>query len=192
MTGKTEPKPRDLCKKPLHSQSTVGLTFSILPDLTSATSIINNLLFLSPKRKLLYVTDLAYETPTHIFEHLSCFLPGLLALGVHTLDLSPKDKELHLWAAEGLAYTCYMTYADQATKLGPDEMLMDQWSEGNRAGTWVHHLKEWEVAGRPGGAPPGLREVPVMGPGNRDYGARKPAYLLRPEVGSLVYPWPLS
>lgn len=186
LTGKTEPKSRDLCNFPgifhLHSRS----HFSALLDLKSAEGIINNLLFLSPKRKLLYVTDLAYETPTHAFEHLSCFLPGLLALGAHTLDLSPKDKELHQWAAEGLAYTCYITYADQATKLGPDVMIMDPWTEGNRAGTWVNHLKDWEEAGRPGGVPPGLREVPIMGPGNRDYGARKTEYLLRPEASSLM------
>jgi len=168
MTGKTEPKSRDLYLK-------------------SATSIINNLLFLTPKRKLLYVTDLSYEAPTHVFEHLSCFLPGLLALGAHSLDLPPKVKELHQWAAEGLAYTCYVTYADQATKLGPDEMIMDQWAEGNGAGTWVNHLKEWEEAGRPGGIPPGLREVPVMRPGHRDYEARKPAYLLRPETLESFY-----
>ena len=114
-------------------------------------------------------------------------MPGLLALGAHTLDLSPKDKELHQWAAEGLAYTCYITYADQTTKLGPDEMLMDQWPEGHKAGAWVNHLKDWEEAGRPGDVPPGLKEVPTMGPGNRDYGARKTAYLLRPEVNSASF-----
>lgn len=139
-------------------------------------------MFLSPKRKLLYVTDLSFGNPTHVFEHLSCFLPGLLALGAHTLQLSPKDKELHQWAAEGLAYTCYMTYADQATGLGPDEMIIDQWAEGNKAGTWLSHVKEWEDAGRPGDKPPGLREVPTMAAGERDYRARKSAYLLRPEV----------
>jgi len=65
-------------------------------------------------------------------------------------------------------------------------MIMDPWTEGNRAGTWVNRLKDWEEAGRPGGVPPGLREVPIMGPGNRDYGARKTAYLLRPEASFLM------
>jgi mannosyl-oligosaccharide alpha-1,2-mannosidase len=168
MTGKSEPKSRDLYLK-------------------SATGIIKNLIFLSPKRKLLYVTDLSSDTPSHVFEHLSCFLPGLLALGAHTLDLSPRDKELHQWAAIGLAYTCYMTYADHVTGLGPDEMAMDQWPEGNRAGTWINHLEEWEKAGRPGKVPPGLEEVSPEGQDSRDYSARKSAYLLRPETVESFY-----
>ena len=46
------------------------------------------------------------DTLSHEFEHLSCFLPGLLALGVYTLpELSHRDKDLHMWAARGLAYT---------------------------------------------------------------------------------------
>lgn len=51
---------------------------------------------------MLYVTDISFGEPTYKFEHLSCFLPGLLALGVHTLELSPRDLERHSWAAEGL------------------------------------------------------------------------------------------
>lgn len=93
-------------------------------------------------------------TPSHTFEHLSCFLPGLLALGVRELDLDSINldtvlagsarrsgrvsarerdhfemikkhkslKELHLWAAEGLAETCWLTYVDQPSGLGPDEV----------------------------------------------------------------------
>ncbi|KAF7969462.1 hypothetical protein HWV62_27311 [Athelia sp. TMB] len=165
MTGKSEPKSRDLYLK-------------------SATGIIDNLLFLSPKRKLLYVTDISFGNPSHTFEHLSCFLPGLLALGAHTLELPAKEKERHMWAAQGLAYTCYMTYADQATGLGPDEMHFDIWpgAGGIKAGLWKTHLKEWEEAGRPGGVPPGLGEVPAMPAGGRDYTARKTSYLLRPET----------
>ena len=113
MTGKSEPKSRDLCALLIFSSSSAQA--SSVSDLKSATGIIKNLIFLSPKRKLLYVTDLSSDTPSHVFEHLSCFLPGLLALGAHTLDLSPRDKELHQWAAIGLAYTCYMTYADHVT-----------------------------------------------------------------------------
>jgi hypothetical protein len=91
--------------------------------------------------------------PSHHLEHLSCFLPGLLALGAHTLplddlasmginldylakDLQPEFKadyakisaydlkDLHMWAAEGLAQTCYLTYADQPVGLGPDEVMI--------------------------------------------------------------------
>jgi mannosyl-oligosaccharide alpha-1,2-mannosidase len=74
-----------------------------------------------------------------------------------------------------------MTYADQATGLGPDEMQMDHWSDG-QSGRWMDHVDRWEKDGRPGGRPPGLHDVPTESKGNRDYSFNKPAYLLRPEV----------
>lgn len=151
-------------------------------DLGSANAIINNLLYVTPKRHLLFVTDTNNGTPSYTFEHLSCFLPGLLALGVHTIpDLSQRDKELHTWAAEGLAYTCWMSYADQATGLGPDVMTMDRWEDALQ-GRWMTHVERWEKVGRPGGVPPGLREVPPAKKEEWDYAHQKTTYLLRPEV----------
>ena len=145
-------------------------------DIKSANGIINNLLFLTPNRKLLYVTDTRNGLPSHIFEHLSCFLPGLLALGAHTLDLPAREKELHLWAARGLAYTCWISYSDQATGLGPDQMKM---VAGER---WMDHVKTWEEEGGVGGVPPGIQEVSRIGDSTRDYVNAQPIYLLRPEV----------
>ncbi|KAF7330402.1 alpha-1,2-Mannosidase [Mycena venus] len=58
--------------------------------LRATTHILTTLLYVSPTRHLLYVTDTSSATfdhagrPTHKLEHLSCFLPGLLALGAHT------------------------------------------------------------------------------------------------------------
>ncbi|THU86220.1 glycoside hydrolase family 47 protein [Dendrothele bispora CBS 962.96] len=166
LTGRSENKIKDLYLK-------------------AANSIIDHLLYITPDRELLYVTDseiyrpprddddttataTTTETenpngirhnPSHTFEHLSCFLPGLLALGTHTLDLSPADKERHEWAAIGLGYTCWLTYADQATGLGPDEVTMKHWLK-DEEGLWVNQLEEWEKKGRPTGRPPGLREGP--------------------------------
>lgn len=136
--------------------------------------------------------------PTHNFEHLSCFLPGLLALGVHLLPLnslgdlginvtaladglSPADRDayatlaefnladLHLWAAQGIAQTCYLTYADQPTGLGPEAMWMDV--DPQVGGTrWMDAMRAWKKEqggisgwwrnspGR-GRAPPGIRDV---------------------------------
>lgn len=110
--------------------------------------------------------------PSHNFEHLACFFPGLLALGVHLLPLnhldalgidvaaladglSPLDRhayddlaefnlaDLHLWAAEGIAQTCYLTYADQPTGLGPEIVRMDVDRElgGTR---WIDALRAWK------------------------------------------------
>lgn len=158
----------------------------LVSDVRSMNAIIDNLLYVTPKRNLLYVTDAHDGIPTHTFEHLSCFLPGLLALGVHTLDLNKRDKELHSWAAEGLAYTCWMTYADQATGLGPDEMRMTRWKAGDSHGKWLKHVKEWEKAGRPLGVPPGVREVAKEENEAWEYSLWKSTYLLRPEVRNSV------
>ncbi|KAI3997989.1 hypothetical protein K525DRAFT_275773, partial [Schizophyllum commune Loenen D] len=92
--------------------------------------------------------------PSHNFEHLTCFLGGLLALGarmVPDLDgadaplaagnftraasagnftraalnaphptFSARDRQRHMWAAEGLTETCWATYADMPSGLGGD------------------------------------------------------------------------
>lgn len=210
-------------------------------DIRTTTHIITNLLYLSPTRHLLYVTDTTSSTyerrgaPTHVFEHLSCFLPGLLALGAHTLPLdnlqslgidftklgseetfghagkaykllrSYNLKDLHLWAAEGLAQTCWLTYADQPTGLGPDEVVMKSvpkepktktWA-GNRYWVetddylWIDAVEKWRKSGSRGEVP-GLKEkMPVIYTEQqrvrgkavgRDYLVRKTGYLLRPEV----------
>ena len=141
-------------------------------------------MYISPTRHLLYVTDKMPSRTSHDaqvshrFEHLSCFLPGLLALGAHALPLSARDRQLHQWAAHGLAYTCWITYADTETGLGPDEMSM---THGDK---WVEALEKWEKDGRPGGVPPGLAEAPPLKEKNaqRDYRATRSGYLLRPEV----------
>jgi mannosyl-oligosaccharide alpha-1,2-mannosidase len=62
--------------------------------------ILENLLYISPTRNLLYITDTIGLIPTRKFEHLSCFFPGLLALGVETLPdsiMTPHKRELHMW-----------------------------------------------------------------------------------------------
>ncbi|KAH9893326.1 seven-hairpin glycosidase [Cubamyces lactineus] len=172
LTGKSEPKARDLY-------------------LRDAEAIIKNLLYITPNRQLLYVTDTINSKPSHTFEHLSCFLPGLLALGAHTLALSDRDRELHKWAAQGLAYTCWLTYADQATGLGPDEMHMTHMPADEahpHGGRWFDLVAEWEQMGRPGGVPPGLAEAPpAKDSSERDYHAMKTAYLLRPETVESFY-----
>ena len=159
---------------------------------------------------MLYVTDLreTHGPPTGVLEHLSCFLPGLLALGSHLLpldnlhslgvdylglaaDLSPRDREgyaklasfdlreLHMWAAKGLTETCYLTYADQPSGLGPEEVLFVSGGV-----PWMDMMEEWRGHGRRGPVPGLGRKEPVVMPlRNSDYSVRASAYLLRPEVG---------
>jgi len=125
----------------------------------------------------MYVGDLQNNVMVHRLEHLSCYLPGVLALGAFTLDLTPEEKELHQWAAYGLASTCAITYADQASGLGPDQVHMPTGKK------WVDELAKWEVNGR-NGTPPGVADpTPEKVPQNRDYSSGWPdGYLLRPEV----------
>ncbi|RDX54010.1 seven-hairpin glycosidase [Lentinus brumalis] len=151
--------------------------------LRDISSVLRNLLYITPDRQLLYVTDAYRSKPSHTFEHLSCFLPGLLALGAHTLPLSPRDRQLHEWAAQGLAYTCWITYADSETGLGPDEMSMKP------GGKWLDAVDVWERQGRPGGVPPGLAEVPPARgkKAKKDYTEMKLGYLLRPETVESFY-----
>ena len=95
--------------------------------------------------------------------------------------LSERERALHAWAAQGLAQTCWLTYADSAAGLGPDEMAVE--SGGRR---WLEAVEEWEDEGRPGGRPPGVRDVLGATGGGKDYRATKTAYLLRPEVSAVV------
>lgn len=48
-------------------------------------------------------------------DHLTCFLPGTLALG-HANGL----PDWHLTLAEELLHTCYLTYAAHPTFLAPE------------------------------------------------------------------------
>ncbi|KAK7024934.1 alpha-1,2-mannosidase [Favolaschia claudopus] len=214
------------------------------------TQVLTTMLYVSPERNLLYVTETSSSTfdhaprPSHKIDHLSCFFPGLLALGAHLLPLDglPPDlnlnvlgagmgwaargydalarqsslREMHLWAAEGLARTCYLFYADQPTGLAPEEISLKvsgdvryglgqegKWLEGGGR-RWIDEVEAWRAGTKWKGqrrTPPGVGEevLPVVyteaermrGSGRgRDYVIRQAAYLLRPEtVESLYIMW---
>ena len=88
----------------------------------------NNLLFVGElingidfKAKMVWISAFPFSFPQiylHLFisqDHLLCFLPGTLALGVH--NGMPQE---HMRLAEDLLYTCYQTYAAQPTHLAPE------------------------------------------------------------------------
>lgn len=170
------------------------------PDIKSATGAINSLIYLSPTRNILYITDTYKGVPTHTFEHLSCFFPGLLALGVQALaeEMDPATLELHTWAAQGLAQGCWLMYADQASGLAPEEVVMLRQRAPHlenatrdaememRDGLWVDVIQRWREAEPVGGKPPGVGTMPepkpYAPPEDKDYRVRNPKYLLRPEV----------
>ncbi|KZT32445.1 seven-hairpin glycosidase [Sistotremastrum suecicum HHB10207 ss-3] len=55
--------------------------------LAASTTALQNLTYISPTRNLLYITDSTNAYPSHKFEHLSCFFPGLLSLGAESLSV---------------------------------------------------------------------------------------------------------
>ena len=134
------------------------------------------MLYVSPSRRLLYVTDVLRPSlrRVHDFQHLSCFLSGLFALGAATIpDVDPR----HAWAAEGLGHTCWITYADTATGLGPEMMMFPQ--NGTR---WIDELAVWEKEGREGVVPGVNEATPVTDGQSTEYRVVDSRYLLRPEV----------
>ncbi|KAF8066473.1 glycoside hydrolase [Lyophyllum atratum] len=171
-----------LLKQYLLSNDTKALT----QYLKSMDGIINKLLHVTPNRHLLYVASTNRGVVSHNLEHLACFLPGVLALGAHAIPpslLDKKTRERHQWAAEGLAYTCYTSYVDQRSGLGPDGLRM---KPGRR---WVEVLEEWEKEGRGGSGPPGYVEREGRGADGDglDYELASAVYLLRPETVESLY-----
>ncbi|CAK5267461.1 unnamed protein product [Mycena citricolor] len=216
--------------------------------LRTSTHILANLLYVTPERNLLYVTDTTSTTddhpgcPSHKMEHLACFLPGLLALGAHSLPLDklvkelpelgkdfgwasrgynilsqePSLRELHLWAAKGLAETCFMMYADEESGLSPEQLIFQvkdrrwgklqngSWVDGGGR-RWIDEVKNWRHRLGMGLGrfkyrrfPPGVEEKlePIVyskdqrqrGSGKgRDYSIKQTAYLLRPETVESLY-----
>ncbi|KAJ6572132.1 glycoside hydrolase [Mycena capillaripes] len=171
MTAQKEPQTRDLY-------------------IRSANAIIEHLLYVGPRRQLLYVTSLFAGTPTHRFNHLACFLPALFALGVHTpalkLRLSEAERKRHVWAAEGLANMCWAVYDDTTSGLSPDSFVLDRWTVAEH-GRWAPRVEEWEQAGSPG-LPPGVRDLEREPDSQaRGYSPITDSYLLRPEAVETFY-----
>ncbi|CAK5272571.1 unnamed protein product [Mycena citricolor] len=112
----------------------------------------------------------------------NCWLFALAAHPSSGLNLSDTQLERHLWAAEGLAETCWAVYGDTTSGLSPDSFRMD--AENER---WTVLLREWDREGRVGPAP-GTKGVELQREsGNRGYVATEDVYLLRPEAVETFY-----
>ncbi|KAI0773224.1 glycoside hydrolase [Trametes elegans] len=124
---------------------------------------------------------------------LSMYIRDVEAILNTLLYVTPNRNLLyrHEWAAQGLAYTCWLTYVDHETGLGPDIMYMTPMpvdDDHPRGGLWVDLIETWERQGRPGGVPPGLAAAPPQKDTlERDYKAIRPDYLLRPETVESIY-----
>ncbi|KAH9018226.1 seven-hairpin glycosidase [Lactarius deliciosus] len=175
LTGRTDTKARDLY-------------------IRSVDAILDHLTYITPNRNLLYVTDATVDVhgtflPTHKLEHLTCFLPAMLALGAVTLRDVPQR---HMWAARAFAHTCWVLYADSPSGLAPDMVLMRS-SNGLATPSpfgdpWVVHLKQWEQSGSQGD-PPGVRSPESVRDTDTapEYTLTGTSYLLRPETVESFY-----
>ncbi|KAJ2898868.1 hypothetical protein IWW38_001195 [Coemansia aciculifera] len=72
------------------------------------------------------------------FQHLTCFVPGMLALGSKTLN-RPDDLVL----AKQLTYTCFQMYNQTATGLGPEYVLFRD--SNNRGLLPTNHKDDFDI-----------------------------------------------
>ncbi len=112
-------------------------------------------------------------------EHLSCFYPGLLALGSELLNSTIKGssepelerdmRDRYAWAAESIAETCYLVCANNPTHVGHETVYfvrcslilnaariysIVQTSGKNR--NWWDEVDSWVKNGKGGGKPRGI------------------------------------
>ena len=112
---------RTYINTPIFTKQDLNIYFtfddSLRDDYNASISGVRNLLVRHSKpNNLLFVGELINGNDFKAkMDHLLCFLPGTLALGVHYG--MPKE---HLRLAEDLLYTCYQTYAAQPTHLAPE------------------------------------------------------------------------
>lgn len=169
---------------------------NMLSDKKSMFGAITQLVFLSPTRHMIYITDIRKQLVTARFEHLSCFFPALLALGTHILpSWTANELELHQMTAHSLAESCWLTYKDSKSGLGPEDVLFNPFLPGDmESGRFIKHYDAWVAGGRKGAGPLGLN--PLAAPVGsrlfyakyRDYSTMLPDYKLRPEVGPFLDP----
>lgn len=82
------------------------------------------------KNKIAFKTVLARRSPSGILtvgkkgiaemEHLSCFLPGLIALDAYNNNYNKTQYNEDIEFAKSLAYTCYHMYISQTLHLSPE------------------------------------------------------------------------
>ncbi|KAK3286169.1 hypothetical protein CYMTET_6264 [Cymbomonas tetramitiformis] len=92
----------------------------------SMQTMMNDLVAVSPL--WVYLREKLRARYVDKMDHLSCFVPGMLALGLPFLD--PGDVDEALEHAEQLAETCREMYARTATGLAPESVLFNRFQIG--------------------------------------------------------------
>ncbi|KFM22865.1 Mannosyl-oligosaccharide 1,2-alpha-mannosidase MNS1 [Auxenochlorella protothecoides] len=68
----------------------------------------------------MYIAELDRKTVRHKMDHLVCFVPGMLALGVHSGAVGGEKGERYMAVAAGVTETCWHMYDRQASGLSPE------------------------------------------------------------------------
>ncbi|KAJ2501062.1 hypothetical protein IWW47_003146, partial [Coemansia sp. RSA 2052] len=123
--------------------------------------------------QMYYVGDLdsTAEKFSPKFQHLTCFVPGMLALGSKTLN-RPDDLVL----AKQLTYTCFQMYNQTATGLGPEYVLFRDSS--NKGLLPTNHKDDFDVQDLP--------KADSSEMSNGYYLGYDRSYLLRPETAESI------
>lgn len=103
----------------MYKESVVGLSKELLTERNGYT----------------YIADLKKGKKLHKMDHLACFIPGLLALGQAE---GAGDNANDLEVAEKLLNTCWESYKQMPSGLGPEYMRFEK---GLSVGEPAYHLR---------------------------------------------------
>lgn len=84
----------------------------------SLSSMKKYLLKKSGKSGMLFVAEMENDQIGTRFEHLTSFIPGMIALGAQTKKGKAKEEDMEL--AKELMNTCIKLYTDQPSGIGPE------------------------------------------------------------------------
>lgn len=70
--------------------------------------------------RLTFIAEMHGQSLSGKFDHLVCFVPGMLALGAHTRAVGPEDADRHMKLAIALMHSCNEMYIRQPTGLAPE------------------------------------------------------------------------
>lgn len=77
-----------------------------------------------------FITEMSMGTQVMVFEHLTCFVPGMIILGTsqirNTTLYTQSMRAQHLKFAREILRTCVMLYDSQATGIAPDSVQFQE------------------------------------------------------------------
>ena len=120
--GRTEPQWREA-----YDRAIAGMRHKLLKDVA-----VNG-------QTIAYVGSSSGRSVDNKMEHLTCFVPGMLALGA-TMSLDSKGSvaAADMQLAKRLAFTCHQMYALTATGLSPEHVVLrsGRFATGLRCACW--------------------------------------------------------